>query len=188
MDMESAIVETARWPARTEDRARFVALDEAHAGAVLAYARRRVGESDADDVLAETFLVVWRRRAQVPDDALPWLYAVAGNVIRNRRRAERRREALVARMAAQPSFADTPEPRLQEALAALKPLDREALLLTRCSGGSTKRVPAGASSSPPSRRSPPSPRSLSPVSSAARARTHSPRPARHSAATGRSST
>jgi RNA polymerase sigma factor (sigma-70 family) len=134
MGMESVIVETARLPARTEGRARFVALYEAHAGAVLAYARRRVGEHEAEDVLAETFLVVWRRHARIPDDALPWLYAVAGNVIRNRRRAERRREALVARMAAQPSFGDAPDPRLQEALAALKPLDREALLLTAWEG------------------------------------------------------
>jgi RNA polymerase sigma factor (sigma-70 family) len=135
MGMESVIVETARLPARSKDRVRFVTLYEAHAGAVLAYARRRVGADEADDVLAETFLVVWRRRAQVPDDALPWLYAVAGNVIRNRRRAARRRVALAARMATHPVRDEaTPDPRLHEALARLKPLDREALLLTAWEG------------------------------------------------------
>ena len=44
----------------------FVALYEAHAGAVLAYARRRIGPDGAEDVLAETFLVAWRRRARRP--------------------------------------------------------------------------------------------------------------------------
>src|SRR4051794_28825364 len=109
---------------------RFAALYEAHAAAVLAYARRRVGEEEAEDVLSETFLVVWRRRERVPEDALPWLYAVAGNVIRNRLRAARRRTALTARLAAQPAVVDEGrDPRLFAALARLKPIDREALLL-----------------------------------------------------------
>src|SRR3954468_13585666 len=128
----------------TVDRARpsgerewFVALYEAHAGAVLAYARRRVAADEAEDVLAETFLVAWRRRREVPSDALPWLYAVAGNVVRNRLRAERRRDALQARMAgAAPSAGDdqAPDPKLGEALARLKAIDREALLLTAWEG------------------------------------------------------
>src|SRR3954452_13534625 len=84
---------------RSGEQERFIALYAAHAGAVLAYARRRVAPDEAEDVLAETFLVVWRRRDDVPaDDALPWLYAVAGNVVRNRRRSERRRVALQVRM------------------------------------------------------------------------------------------
>jgi RNA polymerase sigma factor (sigma-70 family) len=115
------------------ERERFVALYETHGAAVLAYARRRVGADEADDVLAETFLVAWRRRRDLPGDALPWLYAVAGNVIRNRLRAERRRDALQARMAsAAPSAGDdpAPDPKLGEALARLKAIDREALLLT----------------------------------------------------------
>ena len=66
---------------------RFVSLYERHAALVLAYARRRIGAAEAEDVLAETFLVAWRRRDEVPDDALPWLYAVAGNVLRNRVRS-----------------------------------------------------------------------------------------------------
>ena len=115
------------------ERDRFVALYETHGAAVLAYARRRVGADEAEDVLAETFLVAWRRRREVPGDALPWLYAVAGNVVRNRLRAERRRDALQARMAvATPSPQDdqAPDPKLGDALARLKSIDREALLLT----------------------------------------------------------
>ena len=122
---------------------RFVALYEAHAGAVLAYARRRCGADDAEDVLAETFLIAWRRRDDVPADALPWLYAVAGNVLRNRARSERRQAALSARLAAEPALpadADAPDQRLRDALAALKPIDREALLLTAWEGLSADRA------------------------------------------------
>src|SRR5688500_3161984 len=59
------------------ERERFVALYGAHGGAVLAYARRLIAADEAEDIRAETFLVAWRRRRDVPADALPWLYAVA---------------------------------------------------------------------------------------------------------------
>jgi RNA polymerase sigma-70 factor, ECF subfamily len=122
---------------------RFVALYEAHAGAVLGYARRRIGPEAAEDVLAETFLVAWRRRHDVPADALPWLYAVAANVLRNRARSERRQAALSARLAAEPAFVvddGAPDPRLRAALETLKPIDREALLLTAWEGLSADRA------------------------------------------------
>jgi DNA-directed RNA polymerase specialized sigma24 family protein len=57
--------------ARSGEHERFVSLYERHGGAVLAYARRRCCADEAEDVLAETFLVVWRRRRDVPADALP---------------------------------------------------------------------------------------------------------------------
>ncbi|MBE2320888.1 RNA polymerase sigma factor [Solirubrobacter sp. CPCC 204708] len=120
-------------PQPAGERERFAALYEVHGPAVLAYARRRLSADEADDVLAETFLVAWRRRRELPADALPWLYAVAGNVVRNRARADRRRGALQARMAVEPAPAasdEAPDPMLGEALARLKPIDREALLLT----------------------------------------------------------
>ena len=130
-------------PDTAGERERFVALYEAHGAAVLAYARRRVGADEAEDVLAETFLVAWRRRRDVPADALPWLYAVAGNVVRNRARAARRRDALQARMvgAAPAAGADpAPDPKLGEALARLKAIDREALLLTAWEGLTPERA------------------------------------------------
>ena len=123
------------------ERERFVALYEAHGSAVLAYARRRLAADEAEDILAETFLVAWRRRRDVPSDALPWLYAVAGNVVRNRHRTERRREALHARIASQPvAVEDAPDPKLRDALAQLKPIDREALLLTAWEGLTPERA------------------------------------------------
>jgi RNA polymerase sigma-70 factor (ECF subfamily) len=71
-----------------------------HSGAVLAYARRRVDSAeDAEDVVVEVFATAWRRRADVPDDALPWLYATAAHVIAHVIRSESRRTRLGARLA-----------------------------------------------------------------------------------------
>lgn len=70
-------------------------LWDRHADQVYAYARRRVGATDAPDVVSEVFAVAVAKRAKVPDDALPWLYRTAWNVIANHWRAEDRRARLV---------------------------------------------------------------------------------------------
>jgi hypothetical protein len=62
-------------------RARFDALFRDHHPVVRAYARRRVPPEVVDDVVSETFLVVWRRLDDVPEAPLPWLLAVARNVV-----------------------------------------------------------------------------------------------------------
>ena len=72
-----------------------------HSGAVLAYARRRLDSAeDAEDVVVEVFATAWRRRDAVPPEALPWLYATAGNVISHVIRSGSRRTRLGARLAA----------------------------------------------------------------------------------------
>jgi RNA polymerase sigma-70 factor (ECF subfamily) len=53
---------------------RFEGLFRATYPAVRAYALRRSAPEAAKDVVAETFLVAWRRLDEVPEDALPWLY------------------------------------------------------------------------------------------------------------------
>ena len=69
----------------------FNALYDAHYSAVRAYAWRRA-PAFADDVVAETFLVAWKRLEDVPADAaLPWLLGVARNAHLNPVRGERRR-------------------------------------------------------------------------------------------------
>src|SRR4051812_45380867 len=81
---------------------RFGRLYRDQARAILAYALRRVeGPEDAADVVAETFLVAWRRLDEVPNDAGArlWLFGVARRVIANRYRAERRRARLAERLA-----------------------------------------------------------------------------------------
>ena len=51
--------------------------------------------------MSETFLVAWRRLADVPTgpDTLPWLYGVARRVIANQRRGNLRRAELSSRLA-----------------------------------------------------------------------------------------
>src|SRR3954462_10268396 len=83
---------------------RFAALYSQHARDVLAYAVRRTPSAeDAADVVAETFLVAWRRGAQVPDGeaARLWLYGVARRTLADQRRGEQRRTRLAARMRAE---------------------------------------------------------------------------------------
>jgi RNA polymerase sigma-70 factor, ECF subfamily len=116
-----------------ERRARFEAIFEETYERLLAYARRRVG-AEADDVVAETLTITWRRLQDVPDDPLPWLYGVARKVISDQRRAGRRRHALVDRLCAHaetraPGGRTSPGPVLFAALARLSDPDREAILL-----------------------------------------------------------
>jgi len=91
--------------------------------------------TDADDVVAETFLVAWRRLDDVPSDARPWLIGVARNVRLNARRSARRQQALGSRLSEAAPAAVVAEPAaasdaVQAALAQLSETDREVLLLS----------------------------------------------------------
>lgn len=80
-------------------RARFEAVADVVIGPVDQYLRRRAPAHDAQDVLAETLLVVWRRLDQVPvDDPLPWTYGVARRCLANHRRGDQRRGRLTDRL------------------------------------------------------------------------------------------
>lgn len=59
---------------------------------ILGYLARRIGNQEAVDAAADVFVVAWRRIDDAPDgeDARLWLFGVARNVLRNRRRATRR--------------------------------------------------------------------------------------------------
>jgi RNA polymerase sigma factor (sigma-70 family) len=120
-----------------ERRRRLEALFAQHAGAVRAYAARRVPAAEADDVTSDVFVVVWRRLEHVPDDALPWLLACARKVVANRRRSTRRQAALRARLSRERAGTPTPvigESVLGEALASLSAADREVLMLVSWEG------------------------------------------------------
>jgi RNA polymerase sigma-70 factor (ECF subfamily) len=116
-------------------------LYRAHARHVLAYALRRTDAATADDIASEVFLIVERRLADVPVDALPWLYGVSRRVLANQRRSDGRRAALQAalgvlargRVTVPPPEFDAATPLLA-ALAALRPDDREVLMLTAWEG------------------------------------------------------
>jgi RNA polymerase sigma-70 factor, ECF subfamily len=121
-------------------RARFDALFREHHPAVRAYARRRVPPEVVDDIVSETFLVVWRRLDDVPEAPLPWLLAVARNVVGTEWRAAARRERLWLKAQSgnienyDPGEPDSEDGRVLAALAALKERDREALTLVAWDG------------------------------------------------------
>jgi RNA polymerase sigma-70 factor (ECF subfamily) len=123
---------------RAERRRRFEQLFAAQYAAVAAYANRRASAADAEDVVAETFLVAWRRLADVPDDAKPWLFGVARRVLANQRRAAGRRDALYERAAASlTARGDAGDTLVLQALAPLSDRDREVLLLAAWDGLTT---------------------------------------------------
>lgn len=116
---------------------RFAELFDRTHQPLLAYAVRRVADpGDAADVVAETFLVAWRRLDDVPegDQARPWLFGVARRVLANLYRGERRRSALADRLRAelpmvvQPPVEDGPS-LVEQALAGLGDDDQELLRL-----------------------------------------------------------
>ena len=87
----------------------FTMIFERHAEEIYNYCFRRIGEwSVAEDVLSIVFLEAWRRRGKElpPGKVLPWLYGIATNVVRNRRRSERRYRAALSRVPSPPSEPD----------------------------------------------------------------------------------
>ncbi|TYK47328.1 sigma-70 family RNA polymerase sigma factor [Actinomadura decatromicini] len=110
---------------------------------VWAYAVSRVGRQDADEVVAETFTIAWRRLADVPEPPLPWLLGVARNVLRAGHRAEARRAAFAAELgrwtAAENPGGDIAEDvtdrlAVLRAMAALPEGDQEILVLIAWQG------------------------------------------------------
>lgn len=124
-------------PPHAEHFARFYAV---HLDALLTYALRRVAEpADAADVVADSFLVAWRRVEDLPpgDEARLWLYGVARKVLANHRRGDLRRERLgtalrdrLAQGDGVPADAGDLALDVRAALAKLGELDREVLTLT----------------------------------------------------------
>jgi RNA polymerase sigma-70 factor (ECF subfamily) len=109
-----------------------------HVRAVAAFALRRVpAPADADDIVAETFLVAWRRFGEAPADLRPWLFGVARHVLRHHYRSAQRRDALSARLAAAIAASSTPvtdHAWLADALRGLSEADREVITLTAWEG------------------------------------------------------
>ena len=118
-----------------ERRARFEQLYNAHAAEIAGYAARRAGAELAQDVVADTFLVAWRRLDAVPDEPLPWLYGVARKTLANYRRSAKRRQSLVSRLRqAEPALPALDDTELETALRRLGERDREILMLVAWEG------------------------------------------------------
>jgi RNA polymerase sigma-70 factor (ECF subfamily) len=107
------------------DEFAFRALFDATYRALAQYASHRgLGRDDAEDLIASTYEVAWRRLDAVSegDEALLWLYTVAHNQFRNLWRRRQRDSALVARLPrpihAEPA-GDPGDPPMQEIVRAL---------------------------------------------------------------------
>jgi len=121
---------------------RFERLYADSVTALLGFCLRRCdSREDAADLVAEVFLVAWRRIEQVPggEDARLWLFGVAHRLLANQQRALRRERNLGARLARYLSEVGAPDPAVvfdryeagqpvRDALAQLTPQD--SMLLT----------------------------------------------------------
>ncbi|WP_245642553.1 RNA polymerase sigma factor [Nonomuraea candida] len=127
-----------------QDPAAFSVLFDRHAPELHRYVTRRLGDSLADDIVGETFLVAFRRLGRYDTshrDARPWLYGIAANLIHKHRRAEVRAYRALARSGVDEvaeSYAERVEARvsagaahrsLAGALTLLSAEDREVLLM-----------------------------------------------------------
>jgi RNA polymerase sigma-70 factor (ECF subfamily) len=112
---------------------RFTDLARVVADPMRRYLVRRTDPEMAQDVLADAFLVVWRRLDDVPaDDPVPWCIGVARGCLANALRAVRRQQRLVQRLGQQPRDGSEPgldDTDLHEALGRLPGQDRELVQL-----------------------------------------------------------
>jgi RNA polymerase sigma factor (sigma-70 family) len=117
------------------DEDAFEGIWNAHYADILAFCLRRLGDrQEAADAAADAFLIAWRRSADIPENARPWLFGVALKVVANRRRGTHRRGALAARLGGTlaPAFAVPADEPAGDALAAFRLLsarDQEVLSL-----------------------------------------------------------
>ncbi|MEU7798600.1 RNA polymerase sigma factor [Micromonospora arborensis] len=125
-------------PPGKRDEGWFTSLYAAEYAHIVRYGLRRLADSDASAELAqEVFVVAWRRRAEVPDHSLPWLYGVARRLLANQWRSRRGAPALLpitdvdAARVAGSSGADVTVgvADVRAALAILSELDQEILRL-----------------------------------------------------------
>jgi len=91
---------------------------------VLAYAASHAGGRLAEDITSETFTIAWRRQAQMPSNALPWLLGIARNLVR-----ATRRETTTYELTDFPADDDFAVIELRAALASLSENDQEVLTL-----------------------------------------------------------
>lgn len=133
-----------------QDGAAFGELFERHADAVYLHCFRRTASwSRAEELTSAVFLEAWRRRQAVrldTDSILPWLLAVANNVIRNADRALRRHQRLLANLpppVPPDDFVDDAAGRMDDerkmahilkVLSALRPEEQEVIAICDWAG------------------------------------------------------
>lgn len=128
------------YKSKTEHDRQFRLLYERNYAPITAYVRRRVRRGDGSDadIVAEIFVVAWRRFLEVPEQTkeLPWLYGVARNLVANHFRSVQRSSALTDRLMLEERVAfdsstgsSELEIRVRRAVDQLSDLDREIFRL-----------------------------------------------------------
>jgi len=118
---------------------------------LLAYIMRRSPTAeDAADVLAEAYLIAWRKFDGIPtgERARLWLFGVARNLLMKGASQRRSRQTLVERLAGELRSAHPPHnpvdderaSALRAALAELPARDRELVMLTAWEGLTPKQI------------------------------------------------
>jgi RNA polymerase sigma factor (sigma-70 family) len=123
----------------------FGALFDRHARTLFRYLVRRIGPDEADSLLGEVFRIAFEKRSTYDlarENARPWLYGIATNLVAKHRRSEARRIRASARLVAQRNPPEDPGdriaavidagdlwPRVADAVTALPDGERDALLL-----------------------------------------------------------
>lgn len=122
----------------------FATIFDRYSDDIFRYVARRLGAEVAEDLMAETFIVAFRRRGRYDPSrpaARPWLYGIATNLIGGHKRSEARRWAAFARVPPVPLdepvadrvadqvSAQAVAPQLAEALARLPARYRDVLLI-----------------------------------------------------------
>jgi RNA polymerase sigma-70 factor (ECF subfamily) len=129
----------------------FCEVFDRYAPAILRYAQRRLDSREAaQDVVSDTFTAAWRHwdRRPAPEVVLPWLYAIAGNAVRDQRRSAQRQRRLTGRLSALRAPGPAADPgesvvlghSISQALAALPEADREVLRLVAWEGQTDARL------------------------------------------------
>ncbi|MGQ0743957.1 MAG: RNA polymerase sigma factor [Acidimicrobiales bacterium] len=129
---------------RRQHEDRLEQLWREHLPPLVLYAMRRcASREDALDVVAEVYLVAWRRIERVPagSEARLWLFTVARNVLANHRRGQVRRTRLAKRLALEvevtvPVATEVSDAALalEAALGVLSEPSRELLVLVAQDG------------------------------------------------------
>ncbi|MFI7693675.1 RNA polymerase sigma factor [Nonomuraea sp. NPDC049655] len=145
----TAVPWAARAPGERTLDERFEEVFDRYFGEIHAYVAQRLGPDHAEDIVAETFLTAFRKRAHYDPSRAgvrAWLYGIATNLIGKQRRLEARtlralgrcgpdgdapghEEAVALRVSAQ-----SLRPNLAAALAELDRRDRDVLLLVALAG------------------------------------------------------
>ena len=123
-------------PVMRADAAWFTTVVHEHSTALVRYFARRGPLQDAEDLSAEVFAIAWRRRDDVPLEAvLPWLYRTAGFTLANHRRkhvdlpVDEVPETGAVRVSEDPELSALFDAELRGALGSVGERDRQILLL-----------------------------------------------------------